>query len=95
MFASCIKYLFSQILARMKCLVTERGRMVNLRQASYKSMKITGKIHQMKNSKGGITGGVFVGVARMVCSDVADKEQTGVFSTKHGMDMRFSEADTW
>ena len=80
----------------MKCLVTERGRMVNLRQASYKSMKISGKIHQMKNSKqGGITGGVFIGLARMVWPDVADTQQAGVFSTKHGMNMRFSEADTW
>ena len=50
----------------------------------------------MKNSKqGGITGGVFIGVARMVWPDVADTQQIGVFSTKHGMDMRFSEADTW
>ena len=50
----------------------------------------------MKNGKqGGITGGVFIGVARMVWPDGADKRKTGVFSTKHGMDMRFSETDTW
>jgi hypothetical protein len=70
--------------------------MVNLKQANYKSMKISGKIHEMKGSKkGGITGSVFIGVARMVWPDVADTQQRGVFSTKHGMDMRFSEADAW
>ena len=76
----------------MKCLVTERGRMINLKQASYKSVKISGKTQQMKGSK---QGGVFMGMARVVGQDGGDRQQIGVFSTKHGMDMRFSEADTW
>jgi hypothetical protein len=80
-----------QTLARVKCLVTERGRMVNLKQASYKSVKISGKTQQMKGSK---QGAVFIGLARVVGQDVAGREQIGVFSTKHRMDMRFSEADT-
>ena len=85
-----------QTLARVKCLVTERGRMVNLKQARYKSVKISGKTQQMKSDKqGGMGGGVFTGVARVVGQDGADREQIGVFSTKHRMDMRFSEADTW
>ena len=42
-----------------------------------------------------MTGGVFIVVAGMVWPDGAATQQAGVFSTKHGVDMRFSEADTW
>ena len=66
--------------------------MVNLKQARYNSVKISGKTQQMKGRK---QGAVFIGMARVVGHDGADREQIGVFSTKHGMDMRFSEADTW
>ena len=52
-----------QILARVKCLVTERGRMVNLKQARYKSVKISGKTQEMRGSK---NGAVFLGIARVV-----------------------------
>ena len=66
--------------------------MVNLKQASYKSVKISGKTLQMKDSK---QGAVFLGMARVVGQGGADRQQIGVFSTKHGMDMRFREADAW
>ena len=69
------KELLLQILARVKCLVTERGRMVNLKQASYKSVKISGKTQQMKGSK---QGKVFIGMARVVGHDGVDREQIGV-----------------
>ena len=47
------------------------------------------------DKKGGMTKGVFIGMARVAGHDGADREKIGVFSTKHVMDMRFSETDTW
>ena len=79
-----------QIFVRVKCTVTERGRMVNLKQANYKSLKISGKTRQM----GGLTGHVFMGVARVV-EAVGERKQLGVFTTKHGLDMKFAETDPW
>ena len=53
--------------------------MVNLKQAGYKSMKISRKIHQMNSGKkGGIAGGVFIGMARTVWPDGADTQQKGI-----------------
>ena len=70
--------------------MTERGRMINLKQANYKSLKICGKTHHMKHCSGGVLSGpVFMGVARVV-EAVGGEKQVGVFTTKHGMDMKFA-----
>ena len=70
--------------------MTERGRMVNLKQANYKSLKISGKTQH----NGGLTGPVFIGVARVVGA-VGGGNQLGMFTTKHGLDMKFAETDPW
>ena len=78
--------------------MTERGRMVNLKQASYKPLKITGHARCMPETEvGGLEGTIFLGVGGYV----ADKEafapdvNNGVFITKHSKDMKLTEAPTW
>ena len=52
---------------RIKSTVTERGRMINLKQANYKSMKISGLARQMPDSdEGGVTGTIFMGLVSHV-----------------------------
>ena len=64
--------------------------MVNLKQASYVSLKISGKtLHTEANSP----GQHFLGLARVLRPGKPDR-QAGVFSTKHGVDMRIMEADS-
>ena len=53
---------------RVKCTVTERGRMVNLKQAGFKPLKLTGLARCMPESEEGrVTSAVWLGVARVVC----------------------------
>ena len=77
--------------------MTERGRMINLKQASYKPLKISGKARRMKeNEVGGVTGTVYFGLARCVVErEVIMDNQVGVFTTKHSVDMKFMETDQW
>lgn len=86
-----------EIFVRVKCTVTERGRMINLRQANYKSLKISGKARCMpENEVGGVTGTVFIGIARYVFErEVIADQQIGVFTTKHSADMKFMETNYW
>ena len=71
--------------------------MVNLKQASYKPLKISGKARQMpENEVGGVTGTVFLGLARHVVErEVMVENQIGVFTTKHSVDMKFIDTDHW
>merc|ERR550519_2048656 len=56
-----------EIFVRVKCTVTERGRMINLKQANYKPMKISGKCCCMpENETGGVRGIIFVGVVNSI-----------------------------
>jgi len=86
-----------EIFVRVKCTVTERGRMINLKQASYKPLKISGKARRMKeNEVGGVTGTIFIGLARCVVErEVVVDNQIGVFTTKHSVDMTFMETNQW
>jgi len=86
-----------EIFVRVKCTVTERGRMINLKQANYKPMKITGKCRCiMENDDGGVKVNFFLGIARSVVErEVMVDQQIGVFATKHSVDMRFMATDPW
>jgi len=86
-----------EMFVRVKCTVTERGRMINLKQANYKPLKLTGKCRSMaEKESGGVTGNIFLGVARPVVErEVMVDQQIGVFTTKHSVDMRFMETDPW
>ena len=77
--------------------MTERGRMINLKQASYRSLKISGKAcHMNENEVGGVTGTVFLSLVRCVVErEVMVDNQIGVFTTKHSVDMKFIETDQW
>ena len=90
-------HLYCQIFVRVKCTVTERGRMINLKQANYKPLKISGKARCMPEKEvGGVRGTVFLGLARYVVEreGIMDN-QIGVFTTKHSVDMKFMETDHW
>lgn len=86
-----------EIFVRVKCTVTERGRMINLKQASYKPLKISGKARLMnQNEVGGISGPIFLGLASCVIErEVMVDNQIGVFTTKHSVDMKFMESNHW
>ena len=77
-----------QIFVRIKCTVTERGRVVNLKQANFKSIKISGKIHQNTQK-----GAVFIGVASPVECEGVDRQELGVFTSKHSLDMKFTDIE--
>ena len=93
---------------RMKCTVTERGRMVNLNQvtvtlagstpdllaqAAYKPMRISG--HTWGLGPGDLKGPVFLGTATPASPLHTLPHQLGVFASKHSLDMKFTEADHW
>eukprot|EP00092_Neocalanus_flemingeri_P001274 GFUD01001360.1.p1 GENE.GFUD01001360.1~~GFUD01001360.1.p1 ORF type:complete len:799 (+),score=187.71 GFUD01001360.1:67-2463(+) len=86
-----------EIFVRVKCTVTDRGRMINLKQANYKPIKISGKARCMPaNEDGGVRGTVFLGVARHVVErEVMVDQQIGVFTSKHSVDMKFVETSQW
>jgi len=82
-----------EIFARVKCTVTERGRMINLKQADYKPLKISGIARLMPENKiGGITGTIFLGLATWIVErEIMLEKQIGVFTTKHSIDMKFTD----
>jgi len=85
-----------EVTVRMKCTVTDRGRMINLNQASYKPLRISGMTkHLDPKDHGGICGSVFLGTASTVGPDLAAPPQQGVFCTRHSTDMKFTELDVW
>jgi hypothetical protein len=71
--------------------------MINLKQASYKPLKIGGKARRMpENEVGGVTGIVFLGLARCIVErEVMVVNQVGVFITKHSVDMKFMDTGHW
>ena len=78
---------------RVKCRVTERGRLVNLRQASYKMLKLTGVARCMPRAEaGGVVGTLWLGVARTLYRELS-LDTSAV--TRHTADMRFNEAAAW
>jgi len=86
-----------EIFVRVKCTVTERGRMINLKQANYKPLKISGKVrHMPEKEEGGVKGAIFLGMARSVLErEVLMDHQIGVFTSKHSVDMKIMETDNW
>ena len=65
---------------------------MNLKKANYKCLKISGKSIALSEGR---AKQYFLCLARVLrpCRD--EVVQTGVFRTKHGMDMRFIEYDSW
>jgi len=85
---------------RIKVTVTERGRLINLRQANYKVLKISGIARSFeRGSDGGLDETVFLGLAQLIVRDSSPQSNnmihTGVFQTKHSPDMKFLETDAW
>jgi len=81
-----------EICVRVKSLITERGRLMNLKKANYKSLKISGKSIALREGR---AKQYFLCLARVLRLRRDEVAQTGVFRTKHGMDMRFIEYDSW
>ena len=106
-----------EVTVRMKCTVTERGRMINLNQArrplsaiqaffyicliltasqaSYKPLRITGQTRGLAKQESGLSGALFLGTASPVSPILAAPNQLGVFTSRHSLDMKFLEVDTW
>jgi len=85
-----------EVMVRVKCTVTERGRMVNLTQANYKPLRVCGVTRLLSKSGGqGVSGPVFLGTASTVGPDMGIQPQRGVFYTKHTADMHLAEMDGW
>lgn len=87
-----------EVFVRIKCTVTERGRIINLKQANYKTVRICGKARNLPNAEGagGLVGTVFMGIVSLVGPQpAASPTQIGVFNSKHSEDMKFTEIDNW
>jgi len=81
---------------RVKCTVTDRGRIVNLKQANYKPLRLSGTARRIPpGDSTSFKGPVFCGTASNVGPDLTAPPQTGVFCTKHFADMRLAEAAPW
>ena len=85
-----------QVCVRVKCTVTERGRMVNLKQAGYRPLRVAGRARAMPRGagQGGVAGPVFLGLA----GPVVDREvpvDSATPTSRHTTDMKFSEASAW
>ena len=74
----------------MKCTITERGRMINLKQAHYKPLKISGKLCYMSEDVvTGLRRNTFLALARCIeRKDRSQDQQIGVFTSKHSVDMK-------
>lgn len=84
-----------EVFVRVKCTVTERGRMVNLKQASFKPLKLTGLARCMPESEEGrVTSAVWLGVARTIMDREVSLDSS-IAITKHTPDMKFMEASSW
>jgi len=81
---------------RVKCTVTDRGRIINLKQANYKPLRLAGTSRRIPpGDSTSFMGPVFIGTASIVGPDLTAPPQTGVFCTKHFADMRLAEATPW
>jgi len=80
----------------VKCTVTDRGRIINLKQANYKPLRVAGTARNIPpGDSTSFMGPVFIGTATIVGPDLSAPPQTGVFCTKHFADMRLAEATPW
>ncbi|CAH1164562.1 unnamed protein product [Phaedon cochleariae] len=90
---------------RMKCTLTSKGRSVNLKSAIYKVIQCKGHMTKPKldensndesdgNSNGGLQS-CFIGVGQPIPhpSNIETPLHNQAFLTKHGMDMKFTDAD--
>jgi len=81
---------------RVKCTVTDRGRIINLKQANYKPLRLAGTARLIPpRDSTSFMGPVFIGTASVVGPDLGAPPQIGVFCTKHFADMRLAEANPW
>jgi len=85
---------------RVKSTITDRGRLINLKQANYKALKLEGKIRVIPGrEEGGLHGPLFIGMASLVSNpfttNLMSGPASGVFETKHSQDFKFLEADSW
>ena len=80
----------------MKCTGTERGRMINLKQANYKPLKLSGVARVMPASETGVSGTVFIGLAsHVMMREINIEEAGGAVVSRHSVDMKFSEVSAW
>jgi len=87
-----------EVTVRMKCTVTERGRLINLNQASYKPLRITGQTCGLAKQDSGLSGALFTGTASPISPLLAAPKQLGLFTSRHSLDMKFSlgaKLDAW
>ena len=78
-----------QVFLRVKSTVTERGRIVNLKQAGYVFIKIRGR------TVGESSCCHFLGLAWLTGPCRRAGKEPGMFDTVHGMDMRIVQSDDW
>ena len=76
-----------QVFLRVKSTVTERGRIVNLKQAGYVFIKIRGRTAESCCH--------FLGLAWLTGPCRRAGKEPGMFDTVHGMDMRIVQSDDW
>jgi len=82
--------------ARIKCTITEHGRVTNIKQADYKPLRLVGTARRIYPSdESSFAGPVFIGTVSPVGPNLTSPPQTGVFSTNHFADMRFATATSW
>ncbi|XP_027023244.2 hypoxia inducible factor 1 subunit alpha a isoform X2 [Tachysurus fulvidraco] len=87
-------------LLRMKCTLTNRGRTVNLRSATWKVLHCSGHI-RVECTQDGVYGesGVPVSYLVLICEPIPHPANievlldSGTFLSKHSLDMRFSYCD--
>ena len=70
--------------------------MINLKQANYKPLKLSGVARVMPASETGVSGTVFVGLAAHVMDrEINIEEAGGAVVSRHSVDMKFSEVSAW
>merc|ERR550519_403858 len=68
----------AKVFVRIKVTMTDRGRMVNLRQASYKVVRLSGTRRTMRQTEDlppGVDGSVFLGIAQLLGNDAQNRDQ--------------------
>ncbi|XP_076268178.1 HIF-1 transcription factor component sima isoform X3 [Rhynchophorus ferrugineus] len=83
---------------RLKCTLTSKGRSVNLKSATYKVIHCTGHIiknEENKDTKKGQLTSCLVAVGQPIPhpSNIDTPLPRQTFLTKHGLDMKFTDAD--
>ena len=91
----------SKLFLRMKCTLTSKGRSVNLKSASYKVIKLSGKFRQFEmeekddEDKENLVQRYLVAVGEPIPhpSDIEIPLDCNTFLSKHNMDMTFTYCD--